>query len=53
MRSENCEFYGKECCLCSACQSMRKAVQEAEQLPKDEIEKVIKEAEDELKKFDE
>lgn len=41
----NCEYASDGCCLCSACQSMRKALEEAERIPQEEIDRVFQEAE--------
>ncbi len=53
---KNCEFAGAGDCLCSACQSMRKALEEAERINPEEIDRAFQEAEkalEELKNYDE
>jgi len=52
---KNCEFASAGDCLCSACQSMRKALEEAEGITQEEIDRVFQEAEkamEELKSHD-
>ena len=48
--NNTCKFAGGGYCLCEACQSMRKAFQEAEKVTKEEIDALLKEAEESLKK---
>lgn len=51
MKNE-CKYFGSNGCLCSACQSMREAIEKAENTPKEEIEKVFAEAERMLEELD-
>ena len=48
--NNNCEFAGSGCCMCSACQSMREALEEAGKITKEEIEALFCEAEEMMKK---
>lgn len=36
--NNSCEFAGEKYCMCNACQSMRKTLEEAVIIPKEEIE---------------
>lgn len=52
---KNCEYASDGCCLCGACQSMRKALEEAERITPEEIDRAFQEAEkamEELKNYD-
>ncbi len=52
---KNCKFAGAGDCLCSACQSIRKALEEAERINPEEIDGAFQEAEkilEEFKNFD-
>ena len=46
-----CEYVGKTGCMCDACKSMRKALEEAEKISKQEIEDLFRDAEEKLKKI--
>lgn len=43
--SHSCEYAGDSCCLCSACQSVRKAMEEAEKVTKEEVARLFCDAE--------
>lgn len=51
MKNE-CKYFGENGCLCSACQSVRKAMEDAEKISKEEIDKVFAKAEEILKETD-
>lgn len=43
--NNNCEFAGSECCMCSTCQVVRKALEEAEKLTSEELDRLFCDAE--------
>lgn len=49
--NNTCKYVGRVYCLCSACQSMRKAMEEAEDISKEEIDKMFAELEEMAKEF--
>lgn len=46
-----CEYAGCKDCLCETCKSMRKAMEEVENIPKEEIDKMFAELEEMTKGF--
>ena len=44
-----CEYAGKIGCMCDACKSMRKAIEEAEKISEQEIKSLFLEAEEKFK----
>ena len=46
----DCEYAGGKDCLCGACQLARKAIEEAEKITKEDVDKLFREAEETLKK---
>lgn len=50
--NNNCEYANQRGCLCSACQSARKAMEEAENISKEEIDRIFAEAEEMSKEFE-
>lgn len=49
--NNSCEFAGDRCCLCSACQSMRELMEEAEKITSEKIDEVFQEAEKALEEM--
>ncbi len=47
----DCEYAGGKDCLCGACQLARKAIEEAEKITKEDVDKLFREAEETLKKL--
>ena len=43
--NKNCQYAGDSYCLCSACQSVRKAIEEAKKVTPNEVEEIFREAE--------
>lgn len=43
--NNNCEFAGSECCLCSTCEVVRKAMEDAEKITREEVDKLFCDAE--------
>lgn len=43
--NHNCEFCGGGYCLCDACRSMQEAIREAENVPKEEVDQLFRDAE--------
>lgn len=46
IQNYRCEFYGERYCLCDICQSVRKALDEAEKITSAEVEELFREAEE-------
>ena len=51
--NSSCEFSGDRCCLCSACQAVRKALEDAEKVTQEEIDELFREAEKALEELKE
>lgn len=47
--NNNCIFAGDSCCLCDACQAVRKASEEAGKVTPNEVEELFREAEKMMK----
>lgn len=47
--NNNCKYAQGGHCLCSACQAVRKAMEDAEKITKEEVEEVFRDAERLLK----
>lgn len=47
--NNNCEYASGGHCMCDACQAVRKAMEDAEKITKEEVEGVFREAERLLK----
>lgn len=47
--NNSCEFFGSGCCMCSTCQAVRKAMEEAEKITEEEIDEIFREAEEMMK----
>ncbi len=47
--NNNCEYASGGHCMCSTCQAVRKAMEDAEKITKEEVEEVFREAERLLK----
>lgn len=43
--NNSCKFAGGGYCMCSTCQAVREAMKDAEKIPKEEIDKLFREAE--------
>ena len=43
--NNNCEYASDGCCLCSACQAAREAIEEAEKVTKEDVDRLFCDAE--------
>lgn len=47
--NNSCKFAGGGYCMCSTCQAVREAMEDAEKIPKEEVDKLFREAEEMMK----
>ncbi len=50
MFNKDCEYASGGHCLCDACQSMRRELEEAEEIPKEELEKMFLEMDEQIRR---